>query len=152
MDIAFKHCRTSMRCTSFALALLTCIACSANTKKEPAQALAATNVDDGKGKTMVMKKFSPKEQIEFSKADLAARLGLALETIRVSGATTVTWRSGAVGCPKPGVSYTDVLVPGVWILLRVDNAIYEYHGIPGGQPFYCPEEWVEGPVVGPGAD
>ena len=141
-----------MRYTSLALALLTCIACSANTKQKPAQPPEATGVDDGKGKTMVMKKFSPKQQIEFSKRDLATRLGLALEMIKVSGATTVTWRSGAMGCPKPGVSYTDVLVPGVWILLRVDNAIYEYHGLPGGQPFYCPAEWAEGPVVGPGAD
>lgn len=141
-----------MRYTSFALALLACIACSANTKKEPAQTPEATSVDKGKGQAMVMKKFSPKEQIEFSKRDLATRLGLALDTIKVSGDIAVTWRSGAVGCPKPGVSYTDVLVPGIWILLRVDNAIYEYHGLPGGQPFYCPAEWVERPVVGPGAD
>jgi len=152
MVITFKHCRTSVRYTSIALALLTCVACSANTKKEPAQAPKTTSVDKGRGQAMVMKKFSPKEQIEFSKGDLATRLGLAMEAIKVSGATTVTWRSGAVGCPKPGVSYTDVLVPGVWILLRVDNAIYEYHGLSGGQPFYCPAEWAEGPVVGPGAD
>jgi hypothetical protein len=50
------------------------------------------------------------------------------------------------------MSYTDALVPGVWIILRVDKAIYRYHAIPNGQPFYCPEELVEKPVVGPGAD
>jgi hypothetical protein len=46
------------------------------------------------------------------------------------------------------MSYMDVLVPGIWIMLRVDKVIYRYHGSSGGQPFYCPDEQAEPPVLG----
>ena len=96
--------------------------------------------------------MSPKEQIAFSKQDLATRLGLELDAIKVSGATPVNWRSCALGCPKPGMSYTDVLVPGIWIVLRVDKAVYRYHAATGGKPFYCPNDRAEPHVMGSGAD
>lgn len=135
---------------SMMVTLFTCAAGNASQVKD-ADADSGNSVSNP-DKVSVMNKMTPKEQIAYSKQDLATRLGLSADRINVSGAKAVTWRSGALGCPKPGMSYTDVLVPGVWIILRVDNSIYRYHAIPGGQPFYCPEEWAEGPVVGPGAD
>lgn len=135
---------------SLSLTLLTCLACSANQDNH-------VNVDSEqdvveRDKATVLKKMSPKEQISFSKQDLASRLNLEIDAIKVSGATSVKWRSGALGCPKPGMSYTDVLVPGVWIILRVGNDIYRYHSALGKQPFYCPNERAESPAVGPSDD
>ena len=96
--------------------------------------------------------MNPAAQLEFSKRDLASRLGLEPEMIEASAPRLVTWRSGALGCPKPGMSYTDALVPGVLIELRVGDAVYRYHAAAGGQPFHCPHEWAEPPVAGPGVD
>ncbi|MDX2418253.1 MAG: hypothetical protein QNK19_12400 [Xanthomonadales bacterium] len=135
---------------SLTLALFTCLTCSASQDLKPAGDSGVEEADPDK--TAVLNKMSPKEQIEFSKQDLASRLGLGVDAIKVSGATSVNWRSGALGCPKPGVNYMDVLVPGVRIILRVDNAIYRYHAIPNGQPFYCPNDLAESPAVGQGAD
>ena len=87
-------------------------------------------------------------QIEVSKDDLAQRLGVSLETVELSGARQVTWRSGALGCPEPGKSYTEALVPGAVIYLQVNNTIHAYHAKFAGQPFYCPRERVEPPVLG----
>ncbi len=103
-------------------------------------------------KSQVLNKMTPKQQINFSRQDLASRLGLDENAIQISGATPVNWRSGALGCPKPGMSYTDVLVPGILIYLRVGNNAYRYHAIPNGQPFYCPSERSEPPATAPGAD
>ena len=86
-------------------------------------------------------------QIDFSIKDLAKRLDVSPDSIKVSGARRVTWRSGALGCPKPGISYTDALVPGSVIYLQVDNAIHAYHGKIGSEPFYCPRERAEQPVL-----
>lgn len=132
------------------LALFTCLTCSASQDLNPPGDSDTNEVDPDK--SVVLNNMSPKEQIEYSKQDLATRLGLEVEAIKISGATAVNWRSGALGCPKPGVNYMDVLVPGVRIILRVDNAIYRYHAIPKGQPFYCPKERAEPPAVSPGAD
>ena len=86
-------------------------------------------------------------QIEFSIKDLARRLDVPPESIKISGARRVTWRSGALGCPEPGMQYTEALVPGSVIYLQVDNVIHAYHGKIGAEPFYCPRERVEQPVL-----
>ena len=31
----------------------------------------------------------------------------------------VTWSDGSLGCPQPGEYYTQVLVPGYWIVFDV---------------------------------
>jgi len=132
------------------IALFTCCACLASQDKEAD--IEAGNSLPVMGNAAVLNKMSPKEQINFSKQDLASRLGLEVDAIKVSGAAPVNWRSGALGCPKPGVSYIDVLVPGIRIIFRVGNEIYRYHAIPNGQPFYCPNDRAESPAAGPGAD
>ena len=91
-------------------------------------------------------------QIEFSKKALAQRLGVAPDTVKVSSAGQVTWRSGALGCPEPGMTYTDALVPGSVIYLQADKTFHVYHAKFAGEPFYCPWERVEAPVLEEGAD
>lgn len=91
-------------------------------------------------------------QVEFSKKDLAQRLDVPPESVVLSGANPVTWRNGALGCPEPGMNYTEALVPGSVIYLQVDNVIHAYHAKYGSEPFYCPRERVEAPVRGEGED
>lgn len=91
-------------------------------------------------------------QIAFAKNDLAVRMDINLESVKLSGAEAVTWRSGALGCPEPGKMYTEALVPGSVIYLQVDNMVYAYHARFAGEPFYCPRERVESPVLEKGVD
>jgi len=93
-----------------------------------------------------------KGQTEFSKKDLALRLDVPPDSIVLSGASQVTWRSGALGCPEPGMNYTEALVPGAVIYLQVDNMIHAYHARFAGEPFYCPRERVEQPALEEGVD
>ena len=78
------------------------------------------------------------QQLSFAKKDLADRLGIDQESITIKAARQVTWNSGALGCPKPGMSYTQALVPGVLILFDVSGKPYGYHAQKGGKPFHCP--------------
>ena len=91
-------------------------------------------------------------QIQFSKKDLAQRLDVPPESVELSGARQVTWRSGALGCPEPGMNYTQALVSGAVIYLQVDNMIHAYHARFAGEPFYCPRERVEQPALEEGVD
>lgn len=102
--------------------------------------------------TVVPARMNLKGQIEFSKKDLAQRLDVAPESVELSGANAVTWRSGALGCPETGMNYTEALVPGTVIYLQVDNMIHAYHAKYGSEPFYCPRERAEAPVRGEGED
>jgi hypothetical protein len=78
------------------------------------------------------------QQLSFSKQDLADRLGIDADAIKIKLARQITWRSGALGCPKPGMNYTQALVPGVLILLDADGETYGYHAQKNQKPFYCP--------------
>jgi len=103
-------------------------------------------------KSPVAAPMNLKGQIEYSMTDLAQRLDVPLDSVVLSGARQVTWRSGALGCPEPGMNYTDALVPGSVVYLRVDNKIHAYHGKFSEQPFYCPRERAEKPVLDKGLD
>ena len=91
-------------------------------------------------------------QIAFAKDDLAERMGIDLESVKLSSADAVTWRSGALGCPETGKMYTEALVPGSVIYLQADSMVYAYHAKFAGQPFYCPRERVESPAFEEGVD
>jgi hypothetical protein len=93
-----------------------------------------------------------KDQIVWSIRDLSQSRSVAPESITLVNARPVTWRSGAVGCPEPGMSYSQALVPGVSILLRLGEEILAYHAVVGGEPFHCPLERVEAPIYGEDSD
>jgi hypothetical protein len=85
------------------------------------------------------------QQVTEAIQDLAGRLGVPTGDIKAISEKNVTWRDGSLGCPQKGMMYTQALVPGTLIVLRVDGAEYVYHSGGGRAPFYC-----ENPV-GPAA-
>lgn len=92
------------------------------------------------------------EQLAFARHDLAQRLKAPLDSVEISSARPVTWRSGALGCPRPDRAYTQALVPGVQILLRVGDELFAYHAAVGKQPFSCPLDRAELPVYSKDSD
>lgn len=59
-------------------------------------------------------------------ADAATRSGIAQSEITVKSAESVTWPDGSLGCPQPGVMYTQMIVPGYRIVLRANDQEYDY--------------------------
>ena len=82
--------------------------------------------------------------------DLSDRLGIQSDEIKLVTENAVTWRDGSLGCPKEGMMYTQALVEGTLIVLRVDGKDYQYHSGKGRSPFYC--EHPGKPAAKPGAD
>lgn len=64
-------------------------------------------------------------------ADLAARLGVDPQEVTVVRDEAVTWRDGSLGCPVPGMAYTQALTPGRLVVLEAAGRTVEYHS--GGQ-------------------
>jgi hypothetical protein len=144
------HFRPVAACVGLVAALAACHPADkhpAGHLEAPAEALAITAE-----KKMATAKMTMREQVAHAIVDLANSRGVEPETIVVVNARPVTWRSGAIGCPQPGMSYTEALVPGVSILLRSGEEISAYHAVVGGEPFPCPLDRVELPVYGEGSD
>lgn len=71
-------------------------------------------------------------------ADLAERLGVDLDTITVARAENVVWPDGSLGCPQPGMAYTQVEAEGSRAVLIHGSVTYFYHGGEGNPgPFLC---------------
>jgi hypothetical protein len=65
--------------------------------------------------------------LEAAKADLTQRLSIAADQITVVKVEAVQWRDGSLGCPRPGMNYTQAIVPGYQIILSAGGQEYDYH-------------------------
>jgi len=81
-----------------------------------------------------------------AREDLAARWSVTDEEIEVVSARRVTWGDGSIGCPEPGMMYTQALVPGFYVHLRVNGQDAYFHAGRNGQPMHCPAERSRPPV------
>jgi hypothetical protein len=70
-------------------------------------------------------------------ADLATRLKIDASSIVTVSAQAMEWPDGSLGCPQPGMLYTQVMVDGALIQLSVDGTSYSYHSGASGAPFLC---------------
>lgn len=68
----------------------------------------------------------PDQYLEQVMADAAGKARSAPDRVEVIRAQAMQWRSGALGCPEPGMMYTQALVDGYWVELRVGNQSYDY--------------------------
>ena len=70
-------------------------------------------------------------------ADAAARTGVAVADITVVEAASVTWPNGALGCPQPGMVYTDMIVPGYHVVVEAGSKRLDYRFGMNGAPLLC---------------
>ena len=61
----------------------------------------------------------------------------------------VTWKDACLGCGRAGEKCAQVLTPGYRVVLRVSDAIYEYHTNMGGHARICGQRQAEVSAVPP---
>lgn len=88
----------------------------------------------------------PAGMIEAALEDAANRSTTARADIKVLSAEAVTWPDGSLGCPKPGMLYTQALVPGYRIVLEAGEQLLNYHVSSRGRPMFCPSARVVSPL------
>jgi hypothetical protein len=59
-------------------------------------------------------------------ADAADRTAVDVDESDVALAEFVVWSDGSLGCPEPGVVYTQALVEGYRVVIDVDGTIIDY--------------------------
>jgi len=59
-------------------------------------------------------------------ADAASRASVEPATVVVVSATAVEWSDGSLGCPEPGMLYTQALVSGFQIIVRAGDRDLDY--------------------------
>lgn len=78
-----------------------------------------------------------REDVRAAVEDYAHRMDVPAEQVEVVGFAEVTWNDGSIGCPQPGMMYTQALVPGYQLILRVGDTTASYHAAKDKDFFYC---------------
>jgi len=87
---------------------------------------------------------APQRVVDKAIDDLASRAGVDRDEIKVVLAEEKTWPDGSIGCPEPGMSYTQALVDGYRVLLEVDDRLYAFHAGSDAEPFLCESDEKDG--------
>ena len=75
--------------------------------------------------------------IHDTQPDTAQRAQVDPEQVLVAAWSPVTWNDGSLGCPQKDMLYTQALVDGELLMLRVEQALFQYHSARGGPFTYC---------------
>ena len=79
-------------------------------------------------------------------ADASQRTGRPTDELQIVSAESVTWPDGSLGCPQPGMAYTQALVPGFRVRVRAGEELLDYHSGRSGAPTLCPADRARDPL------
>ena len=60
------------------------------------------------------------------------------EQLVILRAEVVVWNDGSLGCPEPGMEYTQALVNGYWVVINAAGQTYDFRAGRGGSFRLCP--------------
>lgn len=72
-----------------------------------------------------------------AKEDLADRLSIDIKQIELIEFKAMVWPDSSMGCPQPGMEYTQVQREGYFIRLQYGDKLFDYHGGGNRPPFLC---------------
>lgn len=78
--------------------------------------------------------------MDLARQELAKRLQVLDEFIDLIDVEAAEWPTTAMGCPKPGETYSEEVTPGYRIRFRVQERVYEVHVSKRGDIRLCPPE------------
>jgi hypothetical protein len=79
----------------------------------------------------------PREVRRAVAADAARRLKVNENMVVLSGAERLTWNDSSLGCPQPGMHYSQALVPGYRIVAKSADGALVYHTDNTGNLVLC---------------
>jgi hypothetical protein len=87
----------------------------------------------------------PDDLLTAIKADAANKAGADSAQVEVISVEEVTWNDGSLGCPQPGMMYTQARVPGYKVIVKVGDQQFTYHAAQRGsfvecKPFLIPSK------------
>ncbi len=93
----------------------------------------------------------PKEILEPVLNKAAELAKVSREQLTIMRAEPAVWNDGSLGCPEPGMQYTQALVNGYWVVIKAGGRTYDFRLGRGGSFQLCPEGRGHPPLPGPDA-
>jgi len=81
----------------------------------------------------------PQPAVDAALRDASLHLSVALADLKVDQVQPRQWGDSSLGCPKPGLMYSQIVTPGFLILISGAGKQLEYHSDSRGQVVLCQE-------------
>jgi hypothetical protein len=78
-------------------------------------------------------------QVDAALQDAAAHLGVSVSSLHVDQVEARQWPDSSLGCPKPGLMYSQIVTPGFLIVISGAGKQLEYHTDTRGRVVLCQE-------------
>ena len=85
-----------------------------------------------------MKGQVPQAILESILKEAAALAKVDRDQLVIARAQSVVWSDGSLGCPEPGMEYTQALVNGYWVVVEAAGKKYDFRVGGGGSFRLCP--------------
>jgi hypothetical protein len=131
-------------CIAFALAAILAVAACGIEPGEPRPTGTpiitppATPVPTLTGETPPVYGEVPQGILDPILKEAAALAKVAREQLVIVRAEPVVWNDGSLGCPEPGMMYTQALVNGYWVVIKAAGQTYDFRVGRGGSFRLCP--------------
>jgi hypothetical protein len=86
-----------------------------------------------------VKREVPKGILDPILKEAAALANVPADKLVIVRAEPVVWSGGSLGCPEPGMMYTQTLVNGYWVVINAAGKTYDFRVGRGGSFRLCPE-------------
>ena len=90
------------------------------------------------GKTALVKGEVPQAILESILKEAAALSKVDRDQLVIARAQSVVWSDGSLGCPEPGMMYTQALVNGYWVIIDAAGQTYDFRVDRSGRFQLCP--------------
>jgi hypothetical protein len=71
--------------------------------------------------------------------EVAKLVNVPREQLVIVRAEAVLWNDGSLGCPEPGIEYTQALINGYWVVIKAAGQTYDFRVGGGGSFRLCPQ-------------
>ena len=92
------------------------------------------------GETQPMKGQVPQGILDPILKEAATLAKVDREQLVIARAESVVWKDGSLGCPEPGMMYTQALVNGYWVVIDAAGQRYDFRVASGGSFRLCPPD------------
>jgi hypothetical protein len=131
--------------TAATLVFLALVGCAGPSAQDPTETAAGTTsalpsrpaaeaspvaVPSDEGETVTGE--VPEDLLANILADAAGRSGQPPDALEVVTAQAMSWNDGSLGCPEPGMVYTQALVDGYQVVIRAAEEELDYRAGNGG--------------------
>ena len=128
---------------ALALAANLALACGAEPEEPgstatPIMTPSATAAPTPAGETPPVQGNVPQGILDPILKEAAALAKVAREQLVIVRAEPVVWNDGSLGCPEPGMEYTQALVNGYWVVIEAAGQSYDFRVGRGGSFQLCP--------------